>query len=82
MHGDNAPRTTWTGGIARRGTGEADDHLNIKSLQSDQAGRVFAVVKTSLDIVSSSTPSDPADQAAHLPPGHGQLVGHDVRHPG
>ena len=71
MHGDNAPRTTWTGGIARRGTGEADDHLNIKSLQSDQAGRVFAVVKTSLDIVSSSTPSDPQIRLLTFRPGTG-----------
>ncbi|TFV69936.1 PKD domain-containing protein [Blastococcus sp. CT_GayMR19] len=58
VHSDTAPRTTWTGGIARRGAGEADDHINLKSLQSDQAGRVYAVVKTGLDLLGSSTPSD------------------------
>jgi PKD repeat protein len=71
MHTDTAPRTTWTGGIARRGSGEADDHMNIKSLQSDQAGRVFAVVKTSLDTLGSSTPSSPQIRLLVFQPGTG-----------
>jgi myo-inositol-hexaphosphate 3-phosphohydrolase len=54
VHDDGAPRTTWAGGRAARGNGEADDHLNLKSIQSDSLGRVFAVVKTSLDRVTSS----------------------------
>src|SRR3954451_1397565 len=49
VHPDGAPTTTWTGGVAVRGTKLADDHVNIKTLQADQAGRVFAAVKTSLD---------------------------------
>ena len=49
VHADGAPPTTWAGGIAVRGNKLADDHLNIKSIQADQAGRVFAAVKTSLD---------------------------------
>jgi hypothetical protein len=49
VHADGAPRATWSGGIAVRGNKLPDDHLNIKSIQADQAGRVFAAVKTSLD---------------------------------
>jgi PKD repeat protein len=71
MHNDTDPRTTWTGRIARQGTDEADDHLNIKSLQSDQAGRVFAVVKTSLDTLGSSAPSDPQIRLLTFQPGAG-----------
>jgi hypothetical protein len=36
------------------GGAAADDHLNLKSLQEDEAGRVFAVAKTSYD-----TPGQP-----------------------
>ncbi|MFL6133267.1 MAG: PKD domain-containing protein, partial [Nocardioidaceae bacterium] len=49
VHPDGAPTTTWTGSVAVRGNKLADDHINIKTLQADQAGRVFAAVKTSLD---------------------------------
>src|SRR3954452_12005966 len=49
VHPDGAPTTTWTGSVAVRGTKLSDDHINIKTLQADQAGRVFAAVKTSLD---------------------------------
>ena len=31
------------------GTENADDHMNVKSLQTDSAGRIFASVKTSLN---------------------------------
>jgi hypothetical protein len=37
------------------GTGQADDHLNIKQLQADPSGRVFAVIKTSLDRAGSTS---------------------------
>jgi PKD repeat protein len=40
---------TWTIGVAYSGRDYADDHLNIKTLQSDDSGRVFAAIKTSLD---------------------------------
>jgi hypothetical protein len=33
------------------GGNAADDHINLKSLQDDDAGRVFAVTKTSYDMV-------------------------------
>src|SRR3954447_6832629 len=49
VHPDGAPTTTWTGGVAVRGTKLADDHVNIKTLQADQAGRGVAAGKTRLD---------------------------------
>ncbi|MFF1883451.1 hypothetical protein ACFVVC_18505 [Pseudarthrobacter sp. NPDC058196] len=45
--------SSWNVQTAIKGNGQADDHLNIKALQADSAGRVFAAVKTSLDTVSS-----------------------------
>ena len=32
------------------GPGQADDHLNVKALQADAAGQVYAAVKTSADV--------------------------------
>ena len=57
-HVDGAPDTTWTGGIAARVTNTplADDHINLKSLRADPSGQLFAVVKTSINGSSSSTP--------------------------
>jgi methionine-rich copper-binding protein CopC len=58
-HSDADPVTSWTGGVAGRdpnGAALADDHINIKSLQSDAAGNIFAVVKTSINSASSSSP--------------------------
>ena len=49
VHADGAPDGAWTVNPALQGAGYADDHLNIKSLQADPAGRVFAAVKTSLN---------------------------------
>ncbi len=40
----------WTLKTALSGRNQADDHLNLKSLQADQSGAVFAVAKTSLDL--------------------------------
>lgn len=48
-HVDGAADGAWTVAPALQGKGYADDHLNIKSLQADPAGRVFAAVKTSLN---------------------------------
>ena len=42
--------SSWKVQAAIKGTGLADDHLNVKSLKADSAGRVFAAVKTSLDV--------------------------------
>jgi hypothetical protein len=38
------------------GAGQADDHINIKSIQADSSGRVFAVIKTSLETTGQSAP--------------------------
>jgi len=57
-HRDGNDTMTWKGGIAVRGTKQPDDHINLKTLQADTSGRVFAAVKTSLDAagVPSSSP--------------------------
>jgi PKD repeat protein len=45
VHDDGQPDTTWrTSEPAWRGSGVADDHINLKS---DSTGRVYAAVKTS-----------------------------------
>ncbi len=41
--------SSWHAAPAIRGPNQADDHLNLKTLQADTSGRVFASVKTSLD---------------------------------
>lgn len=48
VHNDADNDTVWSGGVAIQGADIADDHLNLKSLQADSAGNIFAVVKTSL----------------------------------
>ena len=54
VHQDGASDTTWSAGEqALSGGGIADDHINLKSLQADGSGRVFAATKTSN--TSSST---------------------------
>ncbi|HEU4918889.1 MAG TPA: PKD domain-containing protein [Candidatus Limnocylindrales bacterium] len=47
-HVDGAPDTEWDASkVALQGPGVADDHVNLKSVQSDGSGRVYAAVKTS-----------------------------------
>lgn len=58
-HADGAADTVWTRTVVNGGPKVPDDHLNIKSLMSDGSGRVFAIVKTSLNDKSPSVPSDP-----------------------
>ncbi|MEA5456675.1 PKD domain-containing protein [Sinomonas sp. JGH33] len=47
--------SSWNFQPALKGQGQAlaDDHLNLKQLQADSAGRVFAAVKTSLNDTST-----------------------------
>jgi PKD repeat protein len=71
VHTDGNARTTWKGGIAIRGSKLADDHLNIKALNADGSGRVWAVVKTSLDELSTSVPTDPQLLVLSFKPGTG-----------
>ena len=58
LHKSGDPTTTWQ---ARErttvvGGGQADDHLNIKELQTDGTGRLWAVIKTSLDNAGAAAP--------------------------
>ena len=54
-HLDGQPDGTWQASrTALQGPATADDHINLKSLQSDGSGRVFAAVKTSM--TTSSAP--------------------------
>jgi hypothetical protein len=46
-HVDGAADTSWVTTPIYRQPSAADDHINIKSLQSDPSGNVFAMVKTS-----------------------------------
>jgi PKD repeat protein len=55
FHQDGASDTTWSAGErALQGPSEADDHINLKSLQADGSGRVFAATKTSHTSSSSA----------------------------
>jgi PKD repeat protein len=54
-HADADPAGTWDlSRTAVQGPGSADDHINLKTLQGDPAGHVFAAVKTSLDDAGAS----------------------------
>jgi PKD repeat protein len=51
VHRDGDPVGTWQPAVvALAGPNAADDHINLKTLQSDAAGRVYAAVKTSADL--------------------------------
>jgi hypothetical protein len=54
IHADGDPANVWQSTVAHQATEEADNHINLKALSGDPAGRVFAVAKTSLN-----APSDP-----------------------
>lgn len=48
VHRDGEADTSWESSrTAIQGPDSADDHINLKSLQADGSGRVFAAVKTS-----------------------------------
>jgi PKD repeat protein len=48
VHRDSDPEATWqTAKTAIQGPNSADDHMNLKTLTTDAAGRVYAAVKTS-----------------------------------
>jgi hypothetical protein len=60
-HADGAgdAASDWQRIVVNSGTKIPDDHLNIKALLDDNSGRLFAVVKTSLNDKSPQVPSDP-----------------------
>jgi hypothetical protein len=59
-HADGAARTSWGSvSVPLNGTRYADDHLSIRSIEADSAGRLYAVVKTSLNDGASPNANDP-----------------------
>jgi hypothetical protein len=58
-HVDGTSDSSWTVSAAISSPKQADDHINLKSLQSDGSGRVFAVTKTSRNDLSPANPDDP-----------------------
>jgi PKD repeat protein len=60
-HIDGDSADIWSGPeqVTLPGPGQSDDHLNVKALEADSAGRVFAAIKTSLDEVSGQPTSAP-----------------------
>jgi hypothetical protein len=60
VHVDGASDSAWSSSRnAVSGPNFADDHINLKSLQADPSGRVFAAVKTSLDDLPQPNPNAP-----------------------
>jgi hypothetical protein len=62
-HVDGTPATQWTLQTASSGDHLADDHINLKALSGDPAGRVFAATKT-----SRTAPGDTLQQLLVLAP--------------
>jgi hypothetical protein len=62
-HVDGAGDTAWSEQTALGGplSNFADDHINLKSIQSGPGGRVYAAVKTSKGDGASPNPADPLD---------------------
>ena len=60
QHPDSAaPSSGWTFTVARSGSKQVDDHISLRSLDRDSSGRLYAVVKTSLNDVTPVDPSAP-----------------------
>ncbi|HET7473859.1 MAG TPA: DNRLRE domain-containing protein [Candidatus Limnocylindrales bacterium] len=54
FHNDGDPDTAWDDSkTAIQGNNYADDHINLKSVQSDGSGRIYAAIKTSLSTSSA-----------------------------
>jgi hypothetical protein len=70
-HLDGAADSSWTANPALSSPLYADDHINLKSLQSDGSGRVFAVTKTSLNDPANPNPNDPLVLLSVFTPGAG-----------
>lgn len=66
-------RSSWKLQPALRGKGLADDHLNLKALLADGAGRVFAAVKSSFNDASSD-PTLPQELLLVFRPGTGSFT--------
>jgi hypothetical protein len=68
-----AAASSWKVQSAVKGKGQSDDHLNLKTLQADATGRVFAAVKTSMD-ATSSDPTLPQMLLLVFKPGTGAFT--------
>ena len=55
VHRDSDPVKTWSMKAAIKDPGVADDHINLKQLEGDDQGHVYAAVKTSKDSTGVST---------------------------
>jgi PKD repeat protein len=62
IHNDTDPVERWQApeAVTLPGPKQSDDHLNVKELQTDDRGRVFAVIKTGLDEVAGAGSSAPS----------------------
>jgi hypothetical protein len=60
FHNDGASDAAWTTGIAFKRPFVVDDHINIKSLHADPAGRVYVVFKTNFDDSSTKNKRQPS----------------------
>ena len=58
-HRDGDADDVWQGQIAAGGIKAADDHINLKSLEADSSGRVFAAVKTSFSDLANPDANAP-----------------------
>ena len=54
-HKDGDSSNTWTSQVALSNPHVADDHINLKQLEADDLGHVYAAVKTSNDDLPDST---------------------------
>ena len=59
VHQDTDPDGTWSYESITNGALFADDHINLKNVSDDPAGRVYAVVKTSKNDPVGAPPTDP-----------------------
>jgi PKD repeat protein len=55
IHRDADPVGSWIVGANLSSPAIADDHINLKQLEGDDAGHLYAAVKTSLDSTGSQT---------------------------
>jgi hypothetical protein len=59
-HQDGAPDTSWSASVkVSQGKKSADDHINLKALENDPSGRVFAVTKTAFGDLASTPATAP-----------------------
>ena len=54
-HTDGGGPSSWSGSAVSSGLNSADDHVAIRQVQGDKAGRLFAAVKTSADLGSDTS---------------------------